>query len=390
MTEPKPLRAHASCDAGLEAVVLAELHALGVTDARTAARGVDFRADWRTIWRCNLRCRVANRVLVSVASATVEGRDPLYDLIVSLPWEEWFPVTRTLAIAAHGVTPALTNTVFTAQLCKDAVCDRFRRVTGRRPSVDLERPDVVIDVRLRGRDVMVSLDTSGARLHLRGYRAQAREAPLRETLAAGLVALAGVDGATPFLDPMCGSGTIAIEAALRARRIAPGLQRLAPGTPGFSLTRLSSFDRRAFDDEVAACRAEERPAPARIRASDRDPRAIRVARDNARLAGVLTSIDFSVADVATVTSDADRVILITNPPYGVRLEAEDAVERTWSTLGDTLKQRFSGSSAFVLCPDRALERALGLSPTRRFPLYNGPIEVRLLQLDLWTGHRPSP
>ncbi len=376
---------YATCESGLEDVLAGELSVQGATEVETGLRGVSFRGDREVMWRANVWSRTANRVLLRLASFRVRGRDDLYGAVAALPWSRWLDPIATIAVDTTGgggrrvIARQLAN-----QVVKDAICDRLRQETGRRPSVDRFDPDVPFNLLLHGHEATLSLDTSGRRLHRRGYRTEAGTAPLKETLAAGMLLLAGYDGTQPLIDPLCGSGTIAIEAALIARGIAPGLLRL--GTDGFAFQRWREYDSTAFEAFAAdqrSCALEAAPAP--IHGRDIDRRLVAVAARNARRASVGDDIDFDRRDVASATAPGKRALLVSNPPYGERLSAD--LDALYRAIGDTMKRELAGGSAWLLVADKGLAGKVGLKPARRIPLFNGRIECRLLRFDLWEGRR---
>ncbi len=375
----------APCESGLEEVLCDELNALGAVDARIGRRGVSFRGTRELMWRANIQSRVANRVLVEIARCRARSRDELYDAAARIPLSDWMGPDQTLAVDARvardSVPVQLVN-----QVVKDAICDRFRRESGRRPSVDRTAPDIPIAVHItRDGSATISLDSSGARLHRRGYRKQGGAAPLRETLAAGILLLTGWDGTTPLVDPMCGSGTFVIEAALLACRYPPGLLRLRRGGEGFAFQRWLTHDGDAFHKVVDRLRDRTFKAPqVPILGSDIDGGILKHARRNAARAHVADAIAFERGDVAQASvADGGAGVLLTNPPYGERIGEPEALIEVYKSLGDTMKQRFAGYTAWVLAGDRAVVRNIGLKAARRVPLYNGAIECRLLRFDLW-------
>jgi putative N6-adenine-specific DNA methylase len=263
---------------------------------------------------------------------------------------------------------------------KDAICDAFRRVSKSRPSVDTQRPDIRVDAFLDPTHLTLYLDTSGEPLFKRGFRAATVEAPLRENLAAGLLRLAGWTPDDGLLDPMCGGGTIALEAALRARDIAPGLSRT------FAFERFLFHDAEGWTRLREAARSRQRPqTPAPIWASDRDEAAIRIAQHAFERAGVATDIALSQRDILTLDAPSDRGVMLINPPYGVRLSRPEDLDPFYPRLGDWLKQRFTGWRAYVFTGDLRIPKLIGLSPSRRLPLYNGALECRLYEFQMVSG-----
>ncbi|MEZ4464923.1 MAG: THUMP domain-containing protein [bacterium] len=375
---------YATCDHGFEAVLADELADLGAVSIEPGHRGVAFEADREGCWRITLASRIANRVLVPLAEFPAYDRASLHAGVERIDWPGWFDLDRTFAVDASSHRSNEAHTGFIAQVAKDAICDRFRAETGRRPSVDRRRPDVVINVHLAEDHCTVSLDAAGARLHRRGWRGPTGEAPLKETLAAGMLRLIGWQPDVPLFDPMCGSGTFLIEAALMARRLAPGLLRL--GGEGFACQRWAGHDAEAFEAVVTGLRQQGRHAAPLLVGRDADPDAIRAARLNARHAGVDDLIRFDVGSLRTARAPERPGVILTNPPYGARLEADEALYRD---LGDTFKQQFPGWTAWVFTSTEAPIRSIGLKPSRKIPLRNGPIDCRLCRYDLYAGGEPG-
>ncbi len=385
-----PLELVTTCEAGLEAAHAAELRALGAARVVERRRAVEWAGDRALMWRVGLEARLGNRLLLALGRFRVRDANDLYDAVSRVDFTRVMTADQTMAVDSRGSHPNLLRHEYVNQVVKDAICDRFRKEVGRRPDVDRHSPDIPIFVHLEGDNGALFLDASGEGLHRRGYRARAGIAPLRESLAAALLTLAEYDPALPFVDPMCGSGTIAIEAALVATRTAPGLLRLrGKGAQGFAFERWRGHDPGAFERVVLPLREQIRPAPAPILASDIDPDVLGLVRGNAELAHVSAAITVSRADVGDLVAPGPRGLLLTNPPYGERLENEATSIGLHRALGDVLKQRFAGWRAGVLAGSRPLISALGLKPTRRFPLWNGPIECRLILLDLWARARPD-
>jgi putative N6-adenine-specific DNA methylase len=374
----------APCPRGLEAPLAAELTALGATYIGPVDGGVAFAGPLELAYRANLESRLASRVLWRVAHGGYRSEDDLYALVLRQDWPRHFRNDRTIRVDVAATRSPLTSLEFATLKIKDAVCDRFRADTGARPSVDKEHADVRVHAYLTEREATLYLDTSGEPLFKRGWRRDADAAPLRENLAAGVLALAGWTPATPLLDPMCGGGTIPIEAAMIAADVAPGLHR------SFGFQKLAWFDGPAWQRLKQKARDRARPAPStvQIAASDVDPRAVANARSNAAAAGVEGWIDFGVADALARPAPWPSGLLIANPPYGVRLENEDALAALYPQLGDALKARYAGWTACFLTGDLRLARLIGLKPSRRTPLWNGAIECRLFRFDIVAG-RPG-
>jgi putative N6-adenine-specific DNA methylase len=377
-------RFFAPCPRGLEAVLAAELAALGARLVAPADGGVGFGGPLELAYRANLESRLASRILWQVAQGDYRDADQLYELARQVDWGRHFTPARTLRVDLAATRSPLRSIEFATLKIKDAVCDRFRADSGRRPSIDKERPDVRVQAFLTDRLATLYLDTSGEALFKRGWRRDVDVAPLRENLAAGVLALAGWVPGTPLLDPMCGSGTIPIEAALAAADFAPGLQR------SFGFQKLAWFDGPTWQRIRQHARDRRRPAPAAasIFASDVDPRSVAQCRRNAAAAGVTDWIAVGEADVLERPAPAPAGLLVANPPYGVRLDDAPGLAAFYPRLGDALKQHFAGWTACLLTGDARLPKLIGLKPSRRTPLYNGAIECRLLRFEIVAG-RPQ-
>ncbi len=346
----------------------------------SAGRGmVVFGGGFDDLFRANLWLRAAARLLLVLGEGPAGGRDELYELASSFAWEAILKRGQTLAVEVAGRTAAFASTAFAALTVKDAVVDRLRARWGFRPDVARESPDVLVHLHLGGGSASVALDASGEPLSHRGYRPRGGPAPLSEALAGGLLALAGYDGAAPFLDPFCGTGTIAIEAALVATRTAPGL------------ARRFACERWTFADGAVAARLREearearRVAAAPILASDIDRHAVEATRRNARAAGVEQAVRVARGDARDIRPPGAGSLIVGNPPYGRRLGDAEGLRRLYADLGDALKARAAGCTVWLLVGDRELAKAIGLRPSRRIVLFNGPIECRLLRFDIYPG-----
>lgn len=360
-------------------MLLTELAALGYADAVAERGAVRFTSDIAAIYRANLWLRTAARLLLHLLEGEAGSREALYALAAEVAWEDMVGRGQTVGVSATGRSAPFGNTAMAALVVKDALVDRLRQRRGARPDVDRHDPDVHVVVHLREQQAAILLDASGEPLAHRGYRPRGGPAPLAETLAAGLLFLAGYDGTTPFLDPMCGTGTIAIEAALLACRQAPGLHRT------FACQRWCFLDVQVVGEAVAEAHALRRRAPAPILASDRDERAVRATRCNARAAGVAEELTVVQRDALELMLPGPGALIVSNPPYGRRLGEREELHAFYRQLGDTLKRRATGATAWLLVGDRELAKEVGLRATRRIPLFNGPIECRFLRFDLFAG-----
>ncbi len=377
-------RYFAPCPRGLEAALAAELAALGAEFVTPAEGGVGFAGPIELAYRANLESRLASRILWQVAHGRYQNEDELYRLAHGVDWKRHFGVERTLRVDLAATRAPLQSIEFATLRVKDAVCDRFRADSGKRPSVDKQRPDVRVHGFLAEREATLYLDTSGEALFKRGWRRDADVAPLRENLAAGILTLAGWSPGTPLLDPMCGAGTIAIEAALAAAGIAPGAKRT------FGFQKLAWYDGPTWQRIRQRAHDRVRPAPVArtIFASDVDARAVAQCRSNAAAAGVAEWIETSEADVLARAAPEPAGLLVANPPYGVRLADDATLAAFYPRLGDALKQRFAGWTACLFTGDPRLPKLIGLKPSKRTPLYNGAIECRLFRFEIVAG-RPQ-
>ncbi len=374
----------ASSPRGFGDLLAAELRSFGAADVRERALGVEFTGTLAVAYRACLESRVGSRVFLEVARFNAPSDASFYDAARAIDWRRHIDPARTLACDFSGRHPQITHTRFGALRLKDAICDQLRDASGSRPDIAPERPAVRVHAHANGPDVTVSIDLSGEGLHRRGYRAEAGEAPLRENLAAGILVRAGwpekCKVATEFLDPMCGSGTLVIEAAMIAANVAPGARRHYFGFLGWV-----GHDRTTWERVKHEALARERKPGLRLRGVDSDARVLAAARDNAARAGLaeLTTFDGGrLADARPAGEGADKGkgFLATNPPYGVRLEDRDTARALMKQLGEVLRANFSGWNAAILAgsPDAGLE--LGIRAERVHTVWNGALECRLLRL----------
>ena len=364
---------------GVEEVLAAELVRLGVPDVAPEGGGVRFAGGMEAAYRANLWLRTASRVLMPLAEFACETPEELYLGARSIPWNDYLTPSMTLAVDCNLRDSALTHSGFVALKTKDAIVDELRDHCGSRPNVDTKDPDLRVNVRLFRNRCTVSLDCSGAPLDRRGYRLDRHEAPLKENLAAALVELSGWDCSTPFLDPMCGTGTIVIEAALKALRVPPGLLRT-----GFGFQRWPGFDRALWARLVEEAREGMLAAlPAPLLGSDLSHSAVAMAHENARRAGVGSLVSLGRGDITELSPPPGPGVLIFNPPYGKRLGEEEALKPLYKEIGDVMKKRCKGYTAYLFTGNLELAKSVGLKASRRIVLYNGPIECRLLKYEMY-------
>ncbi len=373
----------APCPRGLEGLLAGELNSFGARGVEQVPGGVAFEGSWETGYRANLWSRIASRVLWRVARFDYRSEDDVYAAARRIDWPRFFPVERSMRVNVTAQHSALKSLEFVTLRVKDAVCDRFRDATGKRPDVDRAAPDVRVHVFLEAERGVLYLDTSGEPLFKRGWRAAQTEAPLRENLAAGIVMLSGWKADEPLLDPMCGGATLLTEAAALARGRAPGLRR------AFGFENLNAHDRALWERlrEEAAHVAKSAPR-LRLFGSDRDEEALTQARRNLAAAGVERWVTLERADVLERAAPEPNGVMIANPPYGERLSDAEELARFYPKLGDALKRSFAGWRCHIFTADLRLPKLIRLTPARRILLWNGPLECRLYEFDIVAGsHR---
>jgi len=363
---------------GLDELASLELAELGARDIEIVGGGLHFRADAAGLYRINYCSRLVSRVLAPLASFACASDTMLYDAARTLDWQGLLSLEKTFAVFANVHDSRIAHAHFAALRLKDAIVDCFREISGRRPDVDTENPDLGIHLSIRHDQAFISLDTSGGSLHRRGYRVQSVAAPLQETLAAALVRLSGWQGEKPFIDPMCGSGTIVAEAFMYYCRVPSAFKRKK-----FGFEVLPDFDSRVWERVRGECDAAVRPLPdGLIRGSDSDRQAMDAARRNLREIAGTRGVPLERKDFRELPDIRDATI-ICNPPYGIRIGELEPTRFLYKEFGDFLKKHCQGSTAYVLCGNLELIPAIGLKPTRRFPLFNGPLECRLLKIEIY-------
>jgi putative N6-adenine-specific DNA methylase len=358
--------------------LLDEVRFLGGKGAAAVPGGVTFDGDWTSCYRINYWSRIASRVLWQVGSFDYRSEDDLYAAAKSIDWPAHFGVDRTLRVNVTAQKSPLRSLEFATLRIKDAACDRFRDDLGRRPDVDRATPDVRIHAFLADSRATLYLDTSGEPLFKRGWRRGAAEAPLRENLAAGIVILTGWQAHEPLLDPMCGGGTLLVEAAAMARGRAPGARR------SFGFEKLSNFDRKVWD-AVKGEKSRVDVAEPLIFGSDSDAKALSAARRNLAEAGVERWVRVEPGDVLERSPPDGAGVMVANPPYGERMGDADELARFYPKLGDALKKRYAGWRCFFFTADQRLPKLVRLQPSRRTPLWNGALECRLYEFRMVSG-----
>ena len=371
----------ASSPRGLEALLLKELETLGAQDVRGVAGGVAFCGGWDVCYRANLWSRIASRVLWRVAEFEYRSEEEIYAAAKAIDWPKYFGVERTLRVNVTAQKSPLKSLEFVTLKIKDAVCDRFRDALGRRPDVDRAAPDVRIHAFLEEKKGTLYLDTSGEPLFKRGWRTEQGEAPLRENLAAGIVMLTGWQPGEALLDPMCGAGTLLVEAAAMARGRAPGAKR------AFGFERLASFDSNLW--EKVKKESRENPVEPRLFGSDSDAEALKAARRNLAAAGVERWVKLEQADILQRAAPEGSGVMVANPPYGERMGSADELALFYPKLGDALKKNFAGWRCFFFTADLRLPKLIRLQPSRKTPLWNGALECRLYEFRIVSGSNRS-
>ena len=363
---------------GLEGVLADELRALGAEEVTEGNRVVAFKGDKEMLYRANFACRTAVRVLKPFITLRSTGADDLYEQLKSFDWEQLMTVNTTFAIDATVYSEEFNNSRFVTYRVKDAIADYFNDKYGKRPSIRLTNPDIRFDVHISGRDVTLSLDSSGDPLFKRGWRTAQTDAPINEVLAAGIIMLSGWKGDTDLVDPMCGSGTFLIEAALIGANIAPGVYR-----DHYAFQQWPDYDADLFD-KIYNDDSAEREFTHKIYGSDIEGKAIAIARANVKNAGLNKYIELERRDLNDIEEVPEHGTLISNPPYGERLNLED-IEQFYSDLGFKLKHTFKGYNVWLICYDKEQYFKIGLKPSVKYALNNGGLDCELLQYVIFDG-----
>lgn len=368
------------CPRGLEPFLVTELQGFGARQMSTVPGGVQCEGEWDLVWRANLGSRIATRVLWKVGFGRYRGEEDIYRIAYAATWAKWFDPTDTVRVYVTAIKSPLKSLNFITLKVKDGLCDHFRAVRGERPYIDTENPDIRIHAFLTVDTCTLYLDTSGEPLYKRGFKRAKVEAPLKENLAAGILMLAGWTPDKVLLDPMCGSGTFLIEAAQMALGIAPGLGRK------FAFERFRQHDEagwRAVRGGISQRRQTRQVLP--IFGSDIDPRQLATAQENLAAAELDGKVELIESDLLDLEPPADEGILVTNPPYGVRLSSGEELYDWYPQVGDLLKQRFAGWNCYFLSADMELAKRIGLKASKRTPLMNGDLDCRLFEYKVVAG-----
>jgi len=382
----KDYKLSASTFAGLEDVLADELLHLGARDIKKGIRNVQFTGDKGFIYKANFNLHTALRIFKQIEERNkIRNAEQLYRFINKIDWSEILDLDQKFRIDVTGQSKFFDNTQFVALKAKDAIVDQFRKKWNKRPDISLKNPDIRIVLHLQDDKIKVLLDSSGESLHKRGYRTATNKAPINEVLAAGIVKIADWKGLSNLLDPMCGSGTIPIEAAMIGMNIPASIHR-----ESFAFEKWKDFDPELFQliKESSLKKIRELPEGIKIMGYDKAPSAVEKAIQNVKNAGLEEFIVIKQADFfKTSKKDDKKLSLIFNPPYDERLSID--VKDFYKKIGDTLKHNYPGSTAWILVGNKEAVKSIGLRPSKRIPLYNGKLEVRLLKFDLYTGSKKS-
>ena len=373
---------------GLEQVLAQELIELGANDVLIERRAVSFKGDKALLYRANLCLRTAIRVLVPIKEERlrlqkgVKPEDQVYEIAKSIDWSRFMTADTSFAIDATVYSELFRNSLFVTYRVKDAIVDYWKEKAGKRPNVNTENSDLRVNLHVGNDQVTISLDSSGESLHKRGYRVANTEAPINEALAAGMLLLAGWKGQSDFYDPMCGSGTLPIEAALIARNIAPGVFRKS-----FAFEKWPDFDADLWSD-IYNDDSQEREFDHKIYGSDASFFAIQQATKNVKAAGVGRDIELKqvrMEEISAITSASPLVMI--NPPYGERLASNKDMEDLYGKIGSALKHHFTGATAWIISSNEAAMKCIGLKPSKKLRLLNGELDCQFNRYDLFAGKR---
>ena len=363
---------------GLETVLATELIDLGANNIQIGRRMVSFTGDKELMYRANFQLRTAIKILKPIKHFHATSADEVYDAVQEIDWTQYLTNETTFAVDSVVFSTEFRHSKFVAYKVKDAIVDQMREKTGNRPNIRVTNPDLQLHIHIAEYDCTLSLDSSGESLHRRGYRQESVEAPLNEVLAAGIIMLTGWKGQCDLIDPMCGSGTIPIEAALIARGIAPGVYRKE-----YAFEKWSDFDQELFDS-IYEDDSNEHPFEHHIYGYDINHNAVGIATTNVKAAGLSKEINITQQDFANFTQPTEKSVIITNPPYGERISAPDLLG-LYKMIGERLKHQFVDNEAWILSYREECFDQIGLKPSLRTPLYNGSLECELRKYQIFSG-----
>jgi len=368
---------------GLEEVLANELSDLGAKETKILRRGVQFTGEKKLLYETNYLCRTALRIIKPIANFRALNEEQLYNEIGKINWSEYMGLQNTFSIDGITSYSNITHSKYLALKTKDAIADQFREKFGKRPNVDKDYPDLSINVRIFKNECTVSLDSSGESLHKRGYRKATGPAPLNEVLAAGLIRLSGWDADSNLIDPMCGSGTIPIEAALFALNIPSGFFR-----EDYSFKKWKDFDSDLWENVKNQANENSREFKHKIWGSDWSGRILATAKENVISAELENVISLKTSFFDDLEPLNEGGFIITNPPYGERIKTQD-INNLYKGIGDSLKQKYIGFTAWILSGNKDALKFVGLRPSRNIIVYNGPIECRFAKFDIYSGSKKS-
>ena len=365
---------------GLEPVLAKELTQLGANDVQIGRRMVSFKGDKEMLYRANFQLHTAIKILKPIRHFKAKSADDVYEEIRKTDWTAYLDNDKTFAVDAVVFSEEFRHSKFVSYKVKDAIVDQFREKPGSRPNISVANPDIRLNIHIAEDKCTLSLDSSGESLHRRGYRQETMEAPLNEVLAAGMILMTGWHGETDFIDPMCGSGTLLIEAALIAHNMAPGLFR-----DEYAVEKWPAFDADLFDRIYNDCEEQEKDdVTCHFYGYDIDPKAVNTARHNVQAAGLTASITIEQQDFKLFKQPAKKSIIVTNPPYGERISTPDLLG-TYRMIGERLKHEFTGNDAWVLSYREECFDQIGLKPSIKIPLYNGSLECEFRKYQMFDG-----
>lgn len=363
---------------GLEPVLAKELTQLGANEVQIGRRMVSFMGDKEMMYRANFQLHTAIRILKPIKHFKALSADDVYREVQKIDWSEYIGLDKTFAVDSVVFSEEFRHSKFVAYKVKDAIVDQFREKTGKRPNISVANPDIRLNIHIAEDKCTLSLDSSGESLHRRGYRQESVEAPLNEVLAAGMILMTGWQGETDFIDPMCGSGTLLVEAALIAHNMAPGLFRKE-----YAFEKWPDFDSDLFD-RIYNDDSSEREFTHHIYGYDVDIKAVNTARLNVRAAGLLNDITVEEADFKNFTQPKEKSIIVTNPPYGECISTPDLLG-TYKMIGERLKHQFLNNDAWILSYREECFDQIGLKPSIKIPVYNGSLECEFRKYQIFDG-----
>ncbi|MAZ94267.1 MAG: RNA methyltransferase [Lentimicrobiaceae bacterium] len=368
--------------AGLEDELASELKSLGAINVDIIKRGCTFRGDTSLMYKINYLSRLAIRVLKPISVFEVKSDEQLYKKVKKIDWGSIFNLNQTFSVEANLFYSDLDHSHYAALKTKDAIVDQFREATGKRPWVNIENPNIYIDVHISHNLCTISLDSSGESLHKRGYKIDADKAPINEILAAGMIKLSGWKADCDLYDPMCGSGTIPIEAAMMAMNIPAGYYR-----ENFAFMNWEGYDEDLWMSVKSSANDKLKDLECNIYASDRSDKAIGITKRNLKHTGLHKDIIVKSAYFDSVKPEVDKGVIIMNPPYGIRLEERGELRDLYKGIGDALKSNFKGFDAWIISPNFDSVKFVGLRPSKRITLFNGPVETKYMKFEIYEGTR---